>query len=138
VTTLQTIRNWQRRSSLTTCALLAAVWLNVAFQACAMAAVPMDDCPHCPTGMHDESMPMAPMAPMSPIDCGLIDPADDPDTLGTFVKLASDLDSLAFIVSPLPPALQATEAIATAGSPGDTLRPVHGPPRNVLFCTYLN
>ena len=135
MTTLQTIRNWQRRSSVTTCALLAAVWLNVAFQACAMAAVPMDDCPHCPTGMHDESMPMAPMSPM---DCDLIDPADDPDTLGTFVKLATDLDGVAFIASPLPPSLQATEAIATARSPDKSPPSVHGPPRNVLFCTYLN
>ena len=132
------MRNWQRRSSWTTCALLAAVWLNVAFQACAMATAPMEDCPHCPMGMHHGDMPMAPMAPMAPMDCELLDPFDDPDALGTFVKLASDLDGLTFIASSLPPALQATEAIAIARSPGETLPSFHGPPRNVLFCTYLN
>jgi hypothetical protein len=132
------MRNWQRRSSATTCALLAVVWLNVAFQACAMAAAPMDDCPHCPTGMHHGEMPMAPMAPMATMDCDLLDQFDDPDALGTFVKLASDLDGLTFITSSLPPSVQAIVAIATARSPDESPPSVHGPPRNILFCTYLN
>lgn len=135
MTVLQRLRNRQKRAACRGLALVLAVWLNFVFQACAMGSASAEECPHCPPGMHDESMPMAPMAPM---DCGLIDAADDPDALGAFIKHSSDLGGLAFVAAPLPASLRARAAMETARALHEPVPSVHGPPSNVLYCVYLN
>ena len=132
MSSLRTIRNWQKRSALRTCAVLAAVWFNVAFQACAMASMPADDCPHCPAGMHGSEMPAVPM------DCGLLDSIDDPDLAKPVVKGPGTSGDLGFIASIAwsEPVESSAEAIKVP--PIEPGLPFHGPPPNVLFCVYLN
>jgi len=129
--TLQTMRRWQHRSVLQTCAVFIAVWVNLAFQTCAMATMPTDDCPHCPPGMHDSDMPMAPM------DCDVIDSIDEPNLVGPASKFdngIADLD-IAVLGGWLDlPVLLSDETILRPYRP---VRSMHGPPLNVLFCVYL-
>lgn len=129
--TIQSIRNWQRRSVSRTCAVFVAVWLNLVFQACAMAAMPAEDCPHCPPGMHGSEMPVASM------ECGLLDAVDDPNFVNptsTFDRGIGDLDFTAFHSWFESPWVSSNEAELPKHKP---LHSDHGPPLNVLYCVYL-
>ena len=133
MSTLQTIRNWQKRSVLRTGSVLIAVWLNVAFQACAMASTPMEDCPHCPPGMHDGGQ-----TPSVPMDCGLLESIDDPDLAKPVVKIPGTSGDHGFIASiawidPVESSAEADKIL-----PIEPSLPFHGPPPNVLFCVDLN
>ena len=127
---LQIIRHWQRRSALRIFGVLVAVWLNLALQSCAMAAMPADDCPHCPPGMHDSEMPMI------ATDCALIDLIDDPDIVGPQNKSDTSIEAvpLAVLTELLPIDLRTSDARMQRCK---TARSVHGPPLNELFCVYL-
>ena len=129
--TLQSIRNWQHRSVSRTCAVFVAVWVNLVFQACAMAAMPADHCPHCPPEMHGSEMPMAPM------ECGLIDSIDDPNFVNPSSKLDSEISDLDFTTFGSwfeVPWVFSNDVELPRYKP---LQSDHGPPLNVLFCVYL-
>jgi hypothetical protein len=134
MSTLQTIRYWQKRSVLRTSLVLIAVWLNVAFQTCVMASMmPVEDCPHCPTGMHD-----AGEMPSVPMDCGLLESIDDPDLAKPVVKVSGASGDHGFIASIawIEPVESSAEAVKVL--PIEPSLPFHGPPPNVLFCVDLN
>lgn len=129
---LQAIRSWQKRSALRTCLVLIAVWLNVAFQACAMASMPAEDCPHCPAGMHGSEMPSGPM------DCALLDSMDDPDLISPVVKVPGVSGDFAFIASGGWAESIGRSVAPVRLPPVEFFLPFHGPPPYVLFCVYLN
>lgn len=130
--TLRTLRTWQRRCVSRTLSLLVVVWLNLTFQACAMAYGAADDCPHCPAGMHDSGMASMPM------DCGLLDPIDSPDMLKPSIKLPDGLSDVQFAVMPTWLVPFESSYLESSAPPGPPLLSLHGPPPNVLFCVYLN
>lgn len=135
--TLQAIRHWQQRSVRRTCAVLVAVWINLAFQACAMGAMPDDDCPHCPPGMHDSEMPMDSMAPMVPMDCGVIDSIDEPNLVGPASKSDSEVGGLELAVLGSWSATPTPHSHDIRSHRYKSVHSVHGPPLNVLYCVYL-
>ncbi len=125
------MRNWQSRSPLRTCSVVLAVWLNLVFQACAMASMSTGDCPHCPPEMHDGAMAMDPM------ECRLLESIDELE----FVKPASKIEGHAADWQ-APALLSWSESprnySCALGPPAREPRhSVHGPPPNVLFCVYL-
>ena len=130
--TVRTIRSWQRRCIPRTLALLVVVWLNVAFQPCAMAYGAADNCPHCPAGMHDSGMASMPM------DCGLLDPVDNPDLLKPSVKIPDGSGDVQFAVSASWLVPFESSRLESSRPPVPPILSLHGPPPNVLFCVYLN
>ena len=135
--TLQAIRLWQQRSVRRTCAVFVAVWINLAFQACAMGAMPDDDCPHCPPGMHDSEMPMESMVPMVPMDCIVIDSIDEPSLVGPASKSDSGVKGLELAVHGSSSAVPALLTHDITPHRYKSVHYVHGPPLNVLYCVYL-
>lgn len=127
--TLRTIPNRQRRFVPKTLAVPVVVWLNVVFQTCAMAYGAMDDCPHCPAGMHGDATASMPM------DCGMLDPVDDPDFLPA-IKNPGGHAPLAYATSWLTPFAPIRPHSTVPAGPLALW--LHGPPPNVLFCVYLN
>ena len=132
--TLQAIRYWQTRSVRRMWAVLPAIWINLAFQTCAMAAVPHDDCPHCPPGMHDSGMAMA---PMDPWDCDVTESIDDPDLVGPASKSDRRVGRLEFSVSGSWSATPTLLSHDIRTRHYKSVQSVHGPPLNVLYCVYL-
>lgn len=123
--------------------LLAAVWLNLALQPCAMAMEADHDCPHCPPAHehemmahhgHGEAKAEAPCASLE-APCGELDDVSMDGRSGQLkVKDTVEL--------PVAIAHEPATSTVTAGercnyATGPPQRAGLSPPLHVLFCVYL-